>query len=231
MNMETDSSKIYTVYKTTNLKNGKYYIGTHGTKNPNDNYLGSGTYFLRSIKKYGSENFKKEILFEFNTQEEAWKKEYELTQIYLKNPLCMNITSGGRGGFDYLNNKGWNNKNNNHKKATRIRMSLYKTNPEFVKRHREKINEGLIRHRDNNIEFWKSHGEKFKIYLPKAQQVWTGQKHTPEACKKMSEKAKQNNTFSGRKWMTKDLLNKPVKAEEIEKHLTEGWVFGRKGNI
>ncbi len=32
----------YTVYKTTNRIDGKIYIGSHKTKNPNDGHLGSG---------------------------------------------------------------------------------------------------------------------------------------------------------------------------------------------
>lgn len=32
----------YTIYKTTNLINGKYYIGKHQTENIYDNYYGSG---------------------------------------------------------------------------------------------------------------------------------------------------------------------------------------------
>ena len=69
-----DDEKYY-IYKTTNLINGKYYVGFHKTSDPFDNYLGSGVRLIDAIKKYGVENFKKEILFEFDTQEEAEAKE------------------------------------------------------------------------------------------------------------------------------------------------------------
>lgn len=48
---------IHYIYKTTNLINGKYYIGKHSTYNLNDNYLGSGKYLRNSIK-----NMEKKIL-------------------------------------------------------------------------------------------------------------------------------------------------------------------------
>jgi hypothetical protein len=55
--------KYYTIYKTTNLINGKIYIGKHETSDLNDTYMGSGKVLMNAIKKYGKDSFKKEILF------------------------------------------------------------------------------------------------------------------------------------------------------------------------
>ena len=48
------------VYKTTNLINGKIYIGKDKHNNPN--YLGSGKRLNQAIKKYGRDKFIKEII-------------------------------------------------------------------------------------------------------------------------------------------------------------------------
>jgi len=86
----------YIIYKTTNLINNKYYIGQHQTYNLNDTYFGSGTLINRAIAKYGSENFKREILFDFDNFDEMNEKEKELVTLKeVKNPMCYNLIQGG----------------------------------------------------------------------------------------------------------------------------------------
>jgi group I intron endonuclease len=52
------------IYKTTNIINGKFYVGKHTQHDTSafDGYLGSGFKLRRAITKYGQENFKREIL-------------------------------------------------------------------------------------------------------------------------------------------------------------------------
>lgn len=93
----------FTVYKTTNLINGKYYIGAHKTNNPNDSYMGSGVALLNAMKKYGRENFIKEILFTFDNQDQMFMKEKELVEI---GEHTYNIMVGGKGGWDHIDISG-----------------------------------------------------------------------------------------------------------------------------
>lgn len=63
--------KYHIIYKTTNLINGKIYVGMHSTDNLNDGYLGSGWILKQAIKKYGKENFKREVLLVLSNRKEA----------------------------------------------------------------------------------------------------------------------------------------------------------------
>lgn len=81
------------VYLTTNLVNGKVYVGQYTFKKEkwlNATYLGSGTVFEQALKKYGRKNFKRKILklcYTIN-QLNGWETYYTLKY----NPkLDMNI--------------------------------------------------------------------------------------------------------------------------------------------
>ena len=103
----SDSVK-YTVYMITNLINGKTYIGCHKTKDLNDNYMGSGVNVIKAIKKYGKENFKKEYLFIFDNPQDMFEKESILVDSeFIKSDKNYNISKGGEGSFDYINENYW----------------------------------------------------------------------------------------------------------------------------
>ena len=91
----------YLIYKITHRDSGMYYIGAHKTNDINDGYMGSGKYIKLAQKHYGIENFDKEILFDFLTEDEMWKKEEELVDF--KDKMSYNMTAGGIGGWSHAN--------------------------------------------------------------------------------------------------------------------------------
>lgn len=91
--------KYYFTYKITNLVNGKYYLGIHATDNLEDGYMGSGINIKKALKKYGKNNFKKEILEYFCCYKDLAEAEYKLiTKEVLEDKNNYNLTSGGIGG-------------------------------------------------------------------------------------------------------------------------------------
>lgn len=86
------------IYKILNKINGKIYIGQNKRNNPE--YFGSGTIILNAIKKYGKENFEKEILEECNSKEHMDSAEIYWIAYYnsTDRDIGYNITKGGTGG-------------------------------------------------------------------------------------------------------------------------------------
>lgn len=108
MTKEQKMAVIYIVYKVINLINNKFYIGVHRTNNINDEYMGSGKIIIRAIEKYGIDNFKKEIIGQFNNKIEAYDLERTLiTDKLIKSEECYNLRPGGIGGdaFSHLSAK------------------------------------------------------------------------------------------------------------------------------
>jgi len=88
------------VYKTTNLVNGKYYIGRHSTADLNDGYIGSGKKLKNAIKHHGRNNFQREILFFCETKEELFSKEKEIVDsMVVQDSNSYNLMEGGSGLF------------------------------------------------------------------------------------------------------------------------------------
>ncbi len=201
----------YTVYKTVNLTNGKFYIGVHKTDNPNDDYLGSGKIIKRAVSKYGEQNFRKEVLFVFATQQEAWDKENEIVEENRKNPLSYNLRRGGSGGFDYINQKGLH--------STEVGLAKMNGNPKF---HAKATASRKMRPN------WAA---KITEIITKHRGSFKGREHTDETKRLMSEKAKARvtpNPSQGTRWIYSSDGVKKIKQEELSACLDDGWKLGRK---
>ena len=125
------------IYMTTNLINGKKYLGMDSKNDPK--YLGSGRLIRKAIIKYGRENFKKEILEECSNIRELRDKEVE----YLKKYDVKN-------NFDFYNliDKSYgSNSNRNLKQITKQKMSEAHKGKLLSDSHKEAIRKATKGHK------------------------------------------------------------------------------------
>lgn len=168
------------IYKTTCIINSKVYIGMSTKDDPN--YYGSGSIIKRAIKKYGKNNFKKEILEHCNSFEELCKREVYWVEYY-KNLLkddCYNVSTGGKGG----NWKMWMHED----EIKKILLNFKKAN-ELKKGKHQPWNKGL-KYKNNKISKALK-GKKQPIEVIEKRRVkLIGKKRTAEQIKKQSDAIK-----------------------------------------
>lgn len=167
------------VYKITNLLNNKIYIGVHSTDDLNDGYMGSGTAITNAIKKYGVENFKKEILVDFDTAEVAYRMEKMLVdEKFVKRKDTYNAIVGGIVGKNIM--------------ETRRKLSLAGKGRRFTEEHRRKMSEA--QKGEKNHMFGKHPSEETRKKMSEARSGeknhMFGKHHSEETRKKLSEATK-----------------------------------------
>lgn len=93
--------KYHYVYLTTNIVNGKQYIGDHSSNFLTDSYIGSGRpLFKNALQLHGKENFTKKILEYFLTKEDAFiAQEKYIKEYNTLSPNGYNISPFGGNKF------------------------------------------------------------------------------------------------------------------------------------
>ena len=163
---------MHFIYLTTNTINGKRYVGKTNGKNPK--YLGSGLNLDRAIKKYGIENFVREILEEadesvINEREVFWiaklKPEYNIAEGGSGGNTAKYMTEEQRKDYFYKKGKGFRNNNPMHdprvKKLHSDRMK--KNNPMQLypdKNHTAKPI--VVQYLDGTVEYY-SYAKKLTL--------------------------------------------------------------------
>lgn len=200
--------KHHFIYKTTNLLNGKYYVGMHSTNNLKDGYLGSGKRLRYSIRKYGIENFKLDILEWFDSRQALVERETQLVnEDLLKDEMCMNLKTGGNGGFC------------NDEHARKFHLAGVK-----------KMNE-IVWQRDTHREMHSNRMKKLWEDGVLKQNAWPKGKPLSDETKSKISKIKKgtgigsSNSQFGTCWITNGTDNKKIYKGDL---VPAGWYLGRK---
>lgn len=222
--VRAENRKFHVIYKTTNLINGKFYVGMHSTDDLNDGYLGSGKRILYSLTKWGKENHSYEVLEFLQSRKALIEREKEIiNEQFLNNPLCLNIRLGGDGGFDHCVNypkeqitewkrMGARAVNGARSKKHHDRM---KTDPEYRDATRKAVSEAA-----------KARVAKDDYVNPNL-----GNTYSDEVRKKMSElNMGERNSQFGTCWVYNVDLRCSIKIpkDELNSRLDSGWIKGRK---
>ena len=183
--------KYYFIYKTTNLINGKFYIGRHQTKVFKDSYLGSGKYLKQSILKHGRKNFKRDVLEYCNSSEELVKREVfwiRKLDAVKRGYNCHDKSLGG-----YISKEVYDNISKNMKGVSKPPETIKKV-IESKRRNgtlmhslesKKKISETL---KINNSELT-SDELKLKHGMPAENNPMYGKKHSEEVILKLKKNA------------------------------------------
>ena len=206
------------IYITTNLINGKRYIGRccmQTTRvNSWKNYLGSGIALENAIKKYGKENFKRDIISfaysneELNLQEmklikflNAVEDEnyYNLSDKYYYNAWDLaNEDKKEQIRKKMRENSIWRNLDSDELQKRKENLHykyLGENNPFYNKKHTSETKEKIsLKNKgktigEKNASFWKG---KFGVDSPRY-----GKKHSESSKRKMSESAKHRMQKNG----------------------------------
>jgi len=189
--------KFNYVYITTNLINGKQYVGSHATDNIDDGYIGPGRYFLRSLRKEGKQNFKREILEECNNREEAiLKEEFYILKFKTLCPHGYNMCPKGGIGFSGAS----------HSEITKEKQARWQKGKSFEELYgadkarlmKEKISQrkkGIStkrKGRGHKKELIEKYGEseglnRYRIFIEKQKNTHIGKKQSVKTIEKRKE--------------------------------------------
>ena len=182
------------IYKTTNLLNGKIYIGQHKAKAYDLSYYGSGKILKLAIEKYGIDNFSNKILCECSSKNDLDKMEkYFINKYDSRNPLVgYNISFGGDGGDTFTGLS---------EKEKQERISKLKINGHFSKLTTEQ-------NREMHIKGWNTRRKNGTDKVSESSRMKMSESHrgikpTNEQIKKMLKTKGEISSFRGNKTKNK----------------------------
>ena len=226
------------VYKTVDVKTHRIYVGVDSINNPA--YFGSGTEIKQIISDGRIADLRKEILYEFDTIEEAFSKEAEIvTEDFIRNSNVMNIALGGVWGSYSIG---------------KVTAKDKDGNIHYVLADDDKFKSGeLIGIQKNKVSVIDKDGNKLSVSVNDERYLsgelkhnldgrkWMHNKETghkllifPEDIKNYKSKGydlgkgkiRKISNQTGMKHIHKGSKNTRVNTENLEEYLNNGWSLG-----
>ena len=189
-------------YKITNNINNHFYYGIHSTSNLDDGYMGSGVALHCAYKRYGIENFTKEILKFFDNRSDLEKyEEFIVNEDLIKDAACYNIAIGGRS--PYLSDK--------HKES--IKKSLKQINHQ----------QGELNSHYNTV--WVNNGIETRIIPKELLEEFINKGYSRG--RKIKHKDNIVEANKNKIWVNKNGKTKFIYKSELKEYILDGWLFGR----
>ena len=227
------------IYMTTNLINGKKYIGQKkSSKFLKEKYLGSGSLLRKAISKYGKENFSVEMICSCESKEELDEMEIYYIKLYnaQTDTTFYNLCPGGESGLGGPKFKGHAHTEESKRKISEGNRGL--KNAFYGKHHTEECKKHMS-------DMAKNRPPVSQETRDKLSKVHKGVKFTEEHKRKISESQKGENgnnygkklsadvkdkiskTVHNQVWMNDGTKCYRIKKELVEEYLKKGYVLGR----
>ncbi|HLD89547.1 MAG TPA: NUMOD3 domain-containing DNA-binding protein [Patescibacteria group bacterium] len=216
---------FYVVYKITNIINNKIYIGCHRTAHVDDTYMGSGRHLIAAQRKYGIQNFKKDILAVFDNHEDMSElEEILVNKDFVKHPFTYNLIEGGYKNIATINE---------------FKLNLYGKNGQKGYGQENLVCGNKLK----TLLIASGRWEKYKDKISKShtgkhkgtKNAFYGKKHTQETKniigrKNSIKQAGQLNSRYGTVWIYCPYTHesRSINKEELNTLENLGWVRGRK---
>lgn len=166
------------IYITTNMVNGMKYLGQKSFDDDYKwkNYLGSGKIFKNAVKKYGKENFSRNIICFCNSPEELNQAEYDLSVFLnvVESDDWYNLCYGGEVPIGHKISEDTRNKMSEAQKAR------------WTDELRKELGEQMSG--EGNPFYGKHHSDEVKLRLSEQH---TGMKVSEEVKQKLRESQKE----------------------------------------
>jgi len=205
------------IYITTNKINNRKYIGVDTKGNPY--YFGSGTAIRLAIKKYGTENFTKEIIEMSDDKEYLFEREKYWINYYnaVSSKDYYNISEGGKGGNMLISE-------------------------ESIRKHKEGTVKAIIINKEKRKgkTYEEIYGDRTEEEKEKRKLAGLGKKYSEERIKKSSDSHKgqipwnkglTKNDERVKKYIENRISKKYLKSYELITPLNEKILFNGKNEL